>query len=111
MNTKEKVDKLDLNLRHKTGMNSNKFIEEYCKVFSHYAYATRDGSLNEFEKEIVHVLGMLIYYKRFCEIMGFVDEGEVNFDPRMTVWKYEEKIKEEQTSQRKLAKELIEKVL
>ena len=92
-NTKETVRELDLNLRHKSGMTSDKFISQYCEVFRKYAYATTDDSLNEFEKEITHVLGMLIYYRRFCEILGcHGEDGTFNsFDPRDFVWEFEDK--------------------
>lgn len=103
--TKELVNKLDLNLRHKSGMTSNEFISKYCEVFRKYAYATRDDSLNEFEKEITHVLGMLIYYKRFCEILGFAGIDE--FDPRDFVWKFEDAQKAEQQAKIGRAKQLL----
>lgn len=91
--TRDIVKDLDLNLRNKSGMDSSTFISEYCKIFRNYAYATKDDSLNEFEKEITHVLGMMIYYKRLCEILGFTDEKE-GFDPRDFVWAYEHRQKE-----------------
>lgn len=92
-NTRDVVKDLDLNLRHKSGMDSSTFISEYCKIFRKYAHATQDDSLNEFEKEITHVLGMMIYYKRLCEILGFTDEKE-RFDPRDFVWVFEDRQKE-----------------
>jgi len=103
--TKETVAKLDLNLRHKSGMTGDKFIAEYCKVFRKYACATRDDSLNELEKEITHVLGMLIYYRRFCEILGF--SGIDEFDPREFVWRFEDSQKAEQEAKVERAKQLL----
>ena len=103
--TKEKVGKLDLNLRHESGVTSEEFISKYCEVFSKYAFATRDGSLNEFEKEITHVLGMYIYYRRFCEILGFADINE--FDPREYVWKFDDAQKSEQDAKIERAKRLL----
>lgn len=86
MKTSEKVKKFDKGLRHKSGMNSNEFIRRYCKTFRDYAYATKDDSLNEFEKLITHVLGMYVYHKRRSEIMG------LDTDPRKFVRAYEDKM-------------------
>lgn len=82
--TKEKVSKLDKNLRHKSGTTADKFVETYCPVLAEHAYATRDGSINEMEKTLCHVLGMLIYHKRQAEILG------LDPDPRDFVWAYEQ---------------------
>lgn len=73
--TSTKFD-FDLGLRHKPGMTSNEFIRRYCEVFRPYAYATRDDSLNEFEKLITHVLAMLCYHQRRSELLG------MSVDPR-----------------------------
>ena len=86
MSTKEKAEKFDLGLRHKSDITSDKFIQEYCKVFREYAFATQDDSLNEFEKLITHVLSMLVYYRRFTQITVGND-----FDPRELVWAFEDK--------------------
>jgi len=61
--------------------------------------------LNEFEKEITHVLGMYIYYRRFCEILGFAGIDE--FDPRDFVWKFEDAQKAEQEANLERAKQLL----
>ena len=111
MRTREFVAKLNLNLRDKPGISAGEFIERYCDVFSKYAYATRDGSLNEFEKEITHVLGMMIYYKRFCEIMGFRGEGGKDFDPRYFVWAFESKQEEMLAEKEIQAKKYISRIL
>lgn len=60
----------DLGLRHQEGMTANEFIRRYCEVFRPYAYATRDDSLNEFEKLITHVLAMLCYHRRRAVLLG-----------------------------------------
>lgn len=83
MTTKDKVDSLSLDLRHKSGVTANDFVREYCKVFRDYAYATEDGSINEFEKLITHVLGMYIYQMRRAEIIG------LDADPRKFVNAFE----------------------
>lgn len=90
MKTKEKVRKLDKYLRDKTGATANDFVKAYCPVLAEHAYATRDGSINEMEKTLCHVVGQLIYYKRLTEILGFgdIDKG---FDPRKFVNAYEER--------------------
>jgi len=89
MKTKDIVAKLDKGLRHKSGVKQADFVTHYCKIFSNHAYATSDGSWNEFEKTITHVLGMMLYYKRFCEIMGFKGVDGDGFDPRDFVQSFE----------------------
>ena len=106
--TKQKVRKLDKYLRDKPGMTSDKFIAEYCPVLAEHAYATHDGSLNEMEKTLTHVVGMLIYYKRFAEIMGFRSE---DFDPRNVVNTYEEKQRKRDSERMEIAASMIKKVL
>lgn len=64
----------DLGLRHKEGMTSNEFIRRYCEVFRPHAYATRDDSLNEFEKLITHVLNMLQYHQHRARLLGLPDD-------------------------------------
>ena len=66
----------DLGLRHKSGITANEFITRYCEVFRPFAYATRDDSLNEFEKLITHVLNMMCYHKKRAELLG------LSVDPR-----------------------------
>jgi len=89
MKTKEIVSKLDKNIRHKAGATSNDFIKAYCPMLREHAYATQDDSLNEMEKTLTHSIGILIYYKKFAEILGlpadwdvrdFVDAYESNLD-------------------------------
>jgi len=82
--TRERVRKLDRNLRHKSGITANDFVSVYCPVLATHAYATRDSSINEMEKTLTHVLGMYIYHKRFCEILGF------DTDPRKFVNAFED---------------------
>lgn len=60
----------DLGLRHVSGMTADEFIRRYCEVFRPFAYATRDDSLNEFEKLITHVLDMLRYHQKRAELLG-----------------------------------------
>ena len=55
--------------------------------------------MNELEKTITHVLGMMIYYKRFCELNGFEGSDGDSSDPRDLVWEVEDlqnEIKERQ---------------
>lgn len=109
MNTKEKVKKLDKHLRDMSGITASDFIAQYCPVLAEYAYATRDNSLNEMEKTLTHVLGMLIYYRRFTEIMGFFyDDG---FNVRDVVDTFEEKMQENVKSRSECIKRLIQDTL
>ncbi len=88
--TQDLVKSLDAGLRHKNDMTQDRFVSHYCKLFAKHAYATRDESWNELEKTITHVLGMMIYYKRFCELKGFKGSDGDCFDPRDQVWKIED---------------------
>lgn len=87
----------DLGLRHTSGITSNEFIRRYCEVFRPYAYATRDDSLNEFEKLITHVLGMLCYHKRRAELLGLPT------DPRDSIEAIEGAMAEVKKAKYKLA--------
>lgn len=87
MKTKDKVSKLDKNLRHKSGATANDFVATYCPMLRDHAFATQDDSINEMEKTLTHSIGMLIYYKRFAQILGLTTNG--NFDPRDFVDAYE----------------------
>jgi len=60
-------------------MTEKEFIRRYCEVFRHHAYATRDDSLNEFEKLITHVLNMLQYHQKLAGMLGMPS------DPRDSV--------------------------
>ena len=64
------MNDFDLGLRHKAGMTSSEFIKRYCEVFRPYAYASRDDSLNEFEKLITHVLHMYVLQRKRAEVLG-----------------------------------------
>ena len=74
----------DLYLRDKPGMTADEFVKRYCEVFRPFAYATQDDSINEFEKLICHVLGMLCYHRRRAELLG------MDTDPRDAVRNIEE---------------------
>lgn len=87
----------DLGLRHRSGMTASKFIEEYCKVLRHYAFATQDDSLNEFEKLLNHVLNMLRYHQRRAEMIGLPP------DPRDSIWNIEDAQHEVKKARMKLA--------
>lgn len=65
----EKID-TDLGLRHKSETNSDNFIEEYCKVFRPHCVVSEDGSLNELEKSITHVLNVKIAQSEILAAMG-----------------------------------------
>lgn len=66
----DETKNFDLELRHVPGMTASEFIFRYCEVFRPFAYATRDDSLNEFEKLITHVLSMYVHQKRRAEMLG-----------------------------------------
>jgi len=87
----------DLGLRHKAGMTSNEFIRRYCEVFRPFAYATKDDSLNEFEKLITHVLNMYSYQRRRAEILGLPS------DPRDSIESVEDAIAGVKSAQTRLA--------
>lgn len=108
--TKDRVRKLDRNLRHKSDTTAAQFIEEYCKLLRDHAYATADGSLNEMEKTLTHVVGMLIYYQRFTEIMGF-STGVDGFDPRDFVNEFEQYEQDTRTGVEESAAEQLSAVL
>ncbi len=87
----------DLGLRHVPGMTANEFIKRYCEVFRPHAYATKDDSLNEFEKLITHVLNMLRYHQRRAELLGLPK------DPRGSIEAIEDAVEEVRKSRIKLA--------
>ena len=87
----------DLGLRHTSGMTSNEFIAKYCEVFRPFAAATRDDSLNEFEKLITHVLAMFCYHKRRAELLG------LSLDPRDDIEAIENAFKDVKKAKYKLA--------
>ena len=64
----------DLGLRHKPGITSDDFIRLYCPVLRPYAFATPDDSLNEFEKLLAHVVNMLCYHRRLCELLNMPED-------------------------------------
>jgi len=109
MTTKDKVIKLDKRLRDKPGMTSDKFIKEYCPVLANHAYATYDGTMNEMEKTLCHVVSMLIYYDRFAEILGFGNEE--GFDPRDFVDPYEEQQEMRQKEVKEASNQLLKDTL
>ena len=110
MKTRDKVEKLDKYLRDKSGVTANDFISTYCLVLAEHAYATRDGSINEMEKTLTHVVGMYMYYKRFAEIMGFGDKEE-GFDPRDFVNAYEDLAFHREDEKRSASNKLLESIL
>jgi len=85
MKTKDLVKSFQLDLRHKSGVKQEDFVKAYCEVLREHAYASPDDSWNELEKTLVHVLGMMVYYRRALEILGVKDS-----DPRDFVNEYEE---------------------
>lgn len=91
----------DLGLRHKSGMTANEFIRRYCEVFRPFAFATKDDSLNEFEKLITHVLNMLCYHKRRAELLG------LPADPRDSINAIEDAIASVHTAKIRLAAALF----
>jgi len=88
MDTREIVKALEGDIRHKNGSTGDDFVKHYTEAFAPYAYATHDGSWNQLEKQITHVLGMSIYQRRLLEILGF-DDGDDGLDPRELVWEYD----------------------
>ena len=66
----------DLGLRHQADITPDIFIERYCEVFREHACATRDDSLNEFEKLITHVLNTKKHYDRIFELLN-LDRADV----------------------------------
>lgn len=86
----------DLGLRHVPGMTANEFIRRYCEVFRPFAHATKDDSLNEFEKLITHVLNMLCYQNRRAELLGMPD------DPRDSIEAIEDAVEEIKSAKVKL---------
>lgn len=91
----------DLGLRHTSGMTANEFIRRYCEVFRPFAHATKDDSLNEFEKLITHVLHMLCYHKRRAELLG------LPADPRDSIESIEAAMAAVQTAKIKLVDALL----
>lgn len=73
----------DLGLRHRTGTTPDEFVRAYCEVLRSHAYATRDDSWNEMEKTLSHVVNMLCYHERLCELLG------MSPDPRKAVRRIE----------------------
>ena len=69
----------DLGLRHKPEITEKEFIRRYCEVFRPYAYATKDDSLNEFEKLITHVLNMYVYERKRAELLGLPSDPREAF--------------------------------
>jgi len=103
MNTKELVKTFDKELRHRSGNNITDFLKTYTKVLSPYAYS--GGSDDEFgtlEKQITHVLGMMVYYREACKILGYED------DPRNLVWEHEEKAEEYDKVRLEFAKQVLD---
>ena len=96
MSEKTKFD-FDLGLRHKSGIDSNEFIRRYCEVFRPFAYATTDGSLNEFEKLITHVLGMNCYHRHRAKLLG------LSSDPRDDIEAIEKAMEEVRSAKYRLA--------
>lgn len=96
MTERTKYD-FDLGLRHKAGMTANEFIRRYCDVFRPFAYATRDDSLNEFEKLITHVLNMLCYHRQRAALLGLPT------DPRESIEAIEDAMAEVKQAKIKLA--------
>lgn len=103
MRTKSRVKSLDKNLRH-SPTKTDDFVSQYCETFREFAYATRDDSINEFEKLITHVLGMNIYYARYFEIIGHTE----NFDPREFVDHFEWLEMERQSTINEINKKIAE---
>lgn len=87
----------DIGLRHQDGMTANLFIQRYCEVFRPFAYATKDDSLNEFEKLITHVLAMYAYQLRRAELLGLPS------DPRESVESIEQGMGQVESAKIKLA--------
>lgn len=73
----------DLGLRHRDGVKPEDFVRAYCQMLRPHAYATQDGSWNELEKTLAHILDMLCYHKRLCELLG------MPADPRESVRRLE----------------------
>lgn len=85
MTTKEFVRTLDKQLRDKPHTATD-FLKTYTSLLDDYAYAGGDDDeFGKLEKQLTHVLGMLIYYREACKILGY--EG----DPRELVNEYEGK--------------------
>lgn len=87
----------DLELRHVPGMTANEFIRRYCEVFRPFAHATRDDSLNEFEKLITHVLAMYVRQQRRAELLGLPK------DPRDSIEAIDEAVENVRLAKIKLA--------
>lgn len=87
----------DLGLRHVAGMTPDEFVRRYCEVFRPHACATRDDSINEFEKLITHVLNMLQYHRRRAELLGLPT------DPRDDVIAIEDAMEAVRLSKTRLA--------
>lgn len=62
---------------------------DLCTVLAEYGYANRNCESDHINNTFTQIVGMLISYMRFCEIMGFNGKDGETFDPAPFVAEFE----------------------
>lgn len=64
LSTREIENVVDIGLRHKTCKKPFDYLKHWLYIARHFAYATRDDSWGEFEKELAIIIKRLVVAER-----------------------------------------------
>lgn len=67
LSTTEIENQVDIGLRHRRGAKPYDYLAHWLSVARHFAYATRDDSWGEFEKEFAIIIKRLVTAERDLE--------------------------------------------